>query len=357
MTERSAAGSAFRIGLVVLAIVVLGRFVLRLHDTIGLIFLSGTLAIVTSPLQRAVRRRAGAGASYVLTALVTFALILAIAALLWNDLAHQSERLALLLTDRIDGLRPNTLPERVARLTDAEDGIAAVFDRLPTTVVAGEDSAVGVGSKVINFLVTVVLAAFLQAGAGGVFDWIVARWPRDDRAEVRDLIGDMVRRAGGLVRRALGIAVGASLLAVGLGPSSRQVGADRARLIAEARRVFAQDPRIATLDVGWVGAASNADVLDLAGVTDPEVALFPGGHTSKRIPGPWLFARHPTAVVLLLARGTELEIPFEDSIFARAVEQRVATLIASEFRVRTQLALGDQRYVVLERDDALVSHP
>ena len=102
----------------------------------------------------------------------------------------------------------------MARLTDAEDGIAAVFDRLPTTVVAGEDSAVGVGSKVINFLVTVVLAAFLQAGAGGVFDWIVARWPRDDRAEVRDLIGDMVRRAGGLVRRALGIAVGASLLAV-----------------------------------------------------------------------------------------------------------------------------------------------
>ena len=169
-------------------------------------------------------------------------------------------------------------------------------------------------------------------------------------------LAEHARLAFAIPRLALALS-GASLLAVGLGPSSRQVGADRARLIAEARRVFAQDPRIATLDVGWVGAASNADVLDLAGVTDPEVALFPGGHTSKRIPGPWLFARHPTAVVLLLARGTELEIPFEDSIFARAVEQRVATLIASEFRVRTRLALGDQSYVVLERDDAMVSHP
>ncbi len=141
---------------------------------------------------------------------------------------------------------------------------------------------------------------------------------------------------------------GALLLMVGLGPSARKVGAERAQLISQARSVLARDARIATLDVGWVGAVSNADVIDLAGVTDPEVALFPGGHTSKRIPSAWLFARNPTAVVLLLARGAELEAPFEESVFARAVEQRVATLIASEFRVRTRLALGDQVYVVLE---------
>jgi len=140
----------------------------------------------------------------------------------------------------------------------------------------------------------------------------------------------------------------ALLIAIGLGPTARKVGADRAQLIAQARPVFAHDPRIATLDVGWVGAASNADVIDLAGVTDPQVAQFPGGHTSKRIPGPWLFARAPSAIVLLLARGAQLEQPFEDSIFARAVEQHVATLVAADFRVRTQLALGDQTYVVLE---------
>jgi len=141
---------------------------------------------------------------------------------------------------------------------------------------------------------------------------------------------------------------GAVLLAVGLGPSARRVGGDRARLIERARPMLARDPRIAALDVGWVGAACDADVIDLAGVTDPVVALFPGGHTSKRIPGAWFFAREPNAVVLLLARGAPLETPFEDSFFARDVEQRVATLIAPEFRVRTTLALGDQTYVVLE---------
>jgi hypothetical protein len=162
-------------------------------------------------------------------------------------------------------------------------------------------------------------------------------------------LAEHARLAFAIPRFALAL-TGALLLAVGLGPVARNVGAERARLIALAGPVLAHDARIATLDVGWVGAAaSHADVIDLAGVTDPQVALFPGGHTSKRIPGPWLFARRPSAVVLLLARGTELRTPFEESVFARAVEQRVATLIAPEFRVRAQLALGDQTYVVLER--------
>ncbi|HEY3252427.1 MAG TPA: hypothetical protein VGJ91_00710 [Polyangiaceae bacterium] len=160
-------------------------------------------------------------------------------------------------------------------------------------------------------------------------------------------LAEHARLAWTLARLALALS-GALLLAVGLGPAARRVGAERAQLIAHARPVLARDPRIATLDVGWVGAASNADVIDLAGVTDPQVALFPGGHTSKRIPGPWLFARQPSAIVLLLARGTALETPFENSVFARAVEQRVATLVASDFRVRTRLALGDQTYLVLE---------
>ena len=160
-------------------------------------------------------------------------------------------------------------------------------------------------------------------------------------------LAEHARLAFAIPRFALALS-SALLLAVGLGPSARQVGAERARLIAQARPVLARDPRIATLDVGWVGAASNADVIDLAGVTDPQVALFPGGHTSKRIPAAWLFARQPSAVVLLLARGSQLAVPFENSFFARAVEQRIATLIASEFRVRSQLALGDQTYVILE---------
>ncbi|HWZ90300.1 MAG TPA: hypothetical protein VNW92_15660 [Polyangiaceae bacterium] len=160
-------------------------------------------------------------------------------------------------------------------------------------------------------------------------------------------IADPARPVVAWLRLALGLAA-ALLLAVGLGAPARRVGAERRALIAEARPVFAHDPRIAALDVGWVGAASDAEVIDLAGVTDPEVAFFPGGHTSKRIPRAWLFRREPTAIVLLLARSESLEPSLADSRFSRAVEQRVAELVATEFRVRRTLALGDQSYVVLE---------
>jgi hypothetical protein len=143
--------------------------------------------------------------------------------------------------------------------------------------------------------------------------------------------------------------VGALILAFGLGAPARRVGAERAALIAEARPLLAHDARIAALDVGWVGAAApDAELIDLAGVTDSESAFFPGGHTSKRIPRPWLVARRPTAVVLLLAPGAALESPFEESLFARNVEQRVARFMAQGFRARTTLQLGAQQYVVLE---------
>jgi len=161
------------------------------------------------------------------------------------------------------------------------------------------------------------------------------------------LLAEQARPAFAAVRLVVAVAA-ALVLAVGLGPAARQVGFDRARLIAAAVPVLAKDERIAALDVGWVGAASEAELLDLAGVTDPQVAFFPGGHTSKRIPASWLFARGPTAIVLLLARGAPLEIPYETSLFARAVEGHVARLVAGDFQVRTTLALGEQTYVVLE---------
>ena len=160
-------------------------------------------------------------------------------------------------------------------------------------------------------------------------------------------VANEARLAWTALRFAFALA-GSLLLAIGLGPHARRVGADRAQLIAAARPVFARDARIAALDVGWVGAASDADIIDLAGVTDPEVAFFPGGHTSKRIPAAWLFAKRPTAIVLLLTDAVVRE-PFEKSWFSRTVEERTANLVASEFKVRTTLAMGDgQTYVVLE---------
>ncbi len=161
-------------------------------------------------------------------------------------------------------------------------------------------------------------------------------------------VAEQARPLASASRFALAL-VGALILAFGLGAPARHVGVDRAALIAEARPILAHDARIAALDVGWVGAAApDAEVIDLAGVTDAESAFFPGGHTSKRIPRPWLVARRPSAAVLLLAAGTPLASPFEESLFARSVEQRVAHFMAQGFRARTTLQLGGQQYVVLE---------
>jgi hypothetical protein len=160
-------------------------------------------------------------------------------------------------------------------------------------------------------------------------------------------IAEQSRPTAAAVR--FGLALIATLILVfGRGAPARRVGAQRAALIAEARPALAHDPRIGALDVGWLGAATDADLLDFAGVTDQESAFFPGGHSSKRIPRTWLVAHRSTAIVLLLAPGEELQANFAESHFARTVEQRVAYLVESEFRVRRTLALGEQTYVVLE---------
>ncbi|HEX3776683.1 MAG TPA: hypothetical protein VHV51_19560 [Polyangiaceae bacterium] len=160
-------------------------------------------------------------------------------------------------------------------------------------------------------------------------------------------IAERARPWANAVRMALAL-LSALLLAWGLGAPARRVGPRRAALIAEARPLFAHDARIAALDVGWVGAASDADVIDLAGVTDEQVAFFPGGHTSKRIPRAWLFAERPTAIVLLVADKTVPADTIAETVFSRAVEERVANFVADDYRIRGRLALGFSTYVVLE---------
>lgn len=137
------------------------------------------------------------------------------------------------------------------------------------------------------------------------------------------------------------VAGGLSLhLALALGSTARGVGPDRERLIDAARPALAGAQSVAALDVGWVGAVADFSVIDLAGVTDPRVALLPGGHTSKRIDDSLLRSRGVDALVLLA--------PPDD----REVERRVRSLPSVEsFRVVAELpfAGGRQRYVVLRK--------
>lgn len=129
----------------------------------------------------------------------------------------------------------------------------------------------------------------------------------------------------------------------------RSVLSNRLALIEASRPVLRGAVSIACLDVGWVGAATEAPIVDLAGITDPLVARLPGGHTTKRIEEGLLENRAVDAAVLLLAPGATVESHWQDSAFARGVELRVAALPAVEhFRVHAVLPLAGTRqsYVI-----------
>jgi hypothetical protein len=154
------------------------------------------------------------------------------------------------------------------------------------------------------------------------------------------------------IRAFAALALGASL--VRGGGAGRGVGADRLRLIEAARPWLAGLDRVAALDVGWVGAATEADVLDLAGVTDPDVAVLPGGHTSKRVSAMFLLERDPRALLLYSAIGLPGgdRASWRDASY-RAVEQRLAgdDAVAKHFAPAAWLPLGTSGagYVLLTR--------
>ena len=155
-------------------------------------------------------------------------------------------------------------------------------------------------------------------------------------------------------RSAVAITLGVVLIATG-GTAGRRVGADRAALVANARPLLEDVTRVAALDIGWVGAATEADIIDLAGLTDPEIAVLPGGHTSKRVDAMFLLARGPDALLFYAPRGLpEGRIArWQEAIYTRAVEARLASdeIIARHFAPRAWLPLGSNGsgYVLLKR--------
>jgi hypothetical protein len=134
-----------------------------------------------------------------------------------------------------------------------------------------------------------------------------------------------------------------------VGPSAARVLPDRLALIEAARAPLAGARCVAAVDAGWVGAATEADVLDLAGVTDPEVASFPGGHTSKRVGTSTLTQRGADRIVLQLSSRAG-QGPF---VFARIVEERLAAepSVARDFTIVWRSPSGlPVRYAVMSRN-------
>ena len=127
---------------------------------------------------------------------------------------------------------------------------------------------------------------------------------------------------------------------------------DRLALIDAARPALAPYRAIAILDAGWAGAATEARVVDLAGLTDPAIAMLPGGHTSKRVPATLLDARGVDAIVLLREKGCAGECVQDDGgPFERVVETRLADdrWVREAFAPVRTIEAGALVYVVLAR--------
>ncbi len=101
--------------------------------------------------------------------------------------------------------------------------------------------------------------------------------------------------ARAFVAFSLGIAV-----AYSAAPAGRHVYETRRDLILSARTQLYRAHVIACADVGWVGAAAqpDAEIVDLGGVTDPTVAVLPGGHTSKSIDPSMLLDRNVDTILI-----------------------------------------------------------
>jgi hypothetical protein len=167
------------------------------------------------------------------------------------------------------------------------------------------------------------------------------------------VIPSLAWAAVGISERAHPVATAArSLFALGLGgvllmrgaTEGRRVGADRAALVAAARPLLAGAHRVAALDVGWVGAATEADIVDLAGVTDPDIAALPGGHTSKRVDARLLLERGTDALLLYLPLGLPPGSAgdWARATYGRAVEERLAAdpVTARHFAATAFIPLG-----------------
>jgi hypothetical protein len=146
--------------------------------------------------------------------------------------------------------------------------------------------------------------------------------------------------------RALLLTAAAAQLHYFLGSDTRAVRARQSRIIAEARLLLAGSRRIGAVDVGWLGAVSDQHLVDFAGVTDPQVAFLPGGHTSKRLPRDFLERqRIDTLVLRRSARAT----PAAEPHWAYQVDARVLTLRGAErfVGVGTLPLVNGDEYVVL----------
>ncbi len=145
--------------------------------------------------------------------------------------------------------------------------------------------------------------------------------------------------------RSIGALVLSLYVASTAGPRGRHVMEERTALIERAVPALRGAKHVAAVDIGWVSAATEADIVDLAGLTDPEIAALPGGHTSKHVSGAMLLDRD---VDMLVLWATALPDGWGHAVAASLARDRVAV---AHYVPSEQLPLGTSGagYVLLRR--------
>jgi hypothetical protein len=123
------------------------------------------------------------------------------------------------------------------------------------------------------------------------------------------------------VRGAIAIA-GSVAMWIVAAPRGRGVLRDRTALVLEARPLLRDAKKVAAVDIGWVSAATDGPILDLAGLTDPQIALLPGSHTSKRVDAAMLLDRGADALLVYVPAETDPE-NWREAPYTRVVEARL----------------------------------
>jgi hypothetical protein len=125
---------------------------------------------------------------------------------------------------------------------------------------------------------------------------------------------------------------------------------ERLALAEAAKPYVANAKRVATLDIGWPTLSTEADFVDLAGLTDAAIAALPGGHTSKRVDAVFLLNRAPDVVLLYTDDGSADRLDAWSGFrFPRTVEARLVGDPRFTKRVEPigYVPIGSSGYVVL----------
>ena len=165
----------------------------------------------------------------------------------------------------------------------------------------------------------------------------------------------MLFRSVWLATRLLGALLVGAFVFVETAPRGRDVMRDRSDLVARARPELASAKVVAALDIGWVSAATSANIVDLAGLTDPEIAALRGGHTSKAVAPRVLLDREVDVLLVYTTEGGAALVGRDPAGAhgVRAVEARLlaSDLVARRYRATAFLPLGTQGagYLVVRR--------